>query len=193
MSISSRTIRGFASILSTFSRSFQVPLQNPQLLSPSAMPFVWGRQPEYQRRRVLNAVLMRSGTSKGLFIHRDQLPASEAKWNPIILSAMGSASGDKRQLDGVGGATSTTSKVAVVSKSNRPDVDVDYTFAQVAVGDRKIDMSGNCGNIASGVGPFALDEGLVTAKPGQTEVSDTSRSHPTPFRSACSQISVSFS
>ena len=171
MFISSRTFRRFAGTLSTFSRSLQVPLQIPQFLSPSAMPFVWGSQPEYRRRRVLNAVLMRSGTSKGLFIHRDQLPASEAEWSPIILSAMGSASGDKRQLDGVGGATSTTSKVAVVSKSKRPDVDIDYTFAQVAVGDKKIDMTGNCGNIAAGVGPFALDEGLVTAKPGQTEVS----------------------
>ena len=136
------------------------------------MPFVWGSQPEQRRRRVLKAVLMRSGTSKGLFIHRDQLPSSEAEWSPILLSAMGSASGDKQQLDGVGGATSTTSKVAIISKSKRPNVDVDYTFAQVAVGDKKIDMTGNCGNIASGVGPFALDEGLVTAKPGQTEVCD---------------------
>ncbi|KAI4161219.1 MAG: hypothetical protein LQ342_005010 [Letrouitia transgressa] len=83
---------------------------------------------------------------------------------------MGSACGDKHQLDGVGGATSTTSKVAVVSKSKRPDADVDYTFAQVAVGSRKVDFSGNCGNIASGVGPFALDEGLVLAKPGQKEI-----------------------
>ena len=138
------------------------------------MPFIWGGHPEYRRhRRGLTAVLMRSGTSKGLFIHRDHLPASETEWSPIILSAMGSACGDKRQLDGVGGATPTTSKVAVVSKSKRPNIDVDYTFAQVAVGDTKIDMTGNCGNIASGVGPFALDEGLVTAKPGQTEVSDT--------------------
>lgn len=86
---------------------------------------------------------------------------------------MGSACGDKHQLDGVGGATSTTSKVAVVSKSKRPDADVDYTFAQVAVGSRKVDFSGNCGNIASGVGPFALDEGLVLAKPGQKEVTAT--------------------
>ena len=84
---------------------------------------------------------------------------------------MGSSSGDKRQLNGVGGATSTTSKVAVVSKSKRPDADVDYTFAQVGVGSKKVDMTGNCGNIASGVGPFALDEGLVVAKPGQKEVS----------------------
>ncbi|MCJ1377518.1 hypothetical protein MMC17_000613 [Xylographa soralifera] len=118
-------------------------------------------------RRALSAVLMRSGTSKGLFIHRDQLPAAESDWAPILTAAMGSTYGDGRQLDGVGGATSTTSKVAVVSKSERPGIDVDYTFAQVAIGTAKVDMTGNCGNMAAGVGPFALTEGLVKAEPGQ--------------------------
>ena len=122
------------------------------------------------RRRSIAAVMMRSGTSKGLFLHRDHLPENTNEWSPILLSAMGSATGDKRQLDGVGGATSTTSKVAIVGKSQRDDADIDYTFVQVAVGSKTVDMSGNCGNIASGVGPFALDEGLVTAGPGQKEV-----------------------
>lgn len=84
---------------------------------------------------------------------------------------MGSRDGDQRQLDGVGGATSTTSKVAVVRRSSRPGIDVEYTFVQIGVGSDKVDFSGNCGNICAGVGPFALDEGLVTAAPGQTEVS----------------------
>lgn len=114
--------------------------------------------------------MMRSGTSKGLFFHRDHLPKNTDEWNPILLSAMGSATGDRRQLDGVGGATSTTSKVAVVGKSQRQGVDLDYTVAQVAVGSKRVEMTGNCGNMASGVGPFALDEGLVTASPGQNEV-----------------------
>lgn len=114
---------------------------------------------------------MRSGTSKGLFIHRKDLPAAPEQWEPILLSAMGSSQGNVRQIDGVGGATSTTSKVAVVAKSNRPDIDVEYTFVQVAPDRAKIDMTGNCGNIASGVGPFALDEGIVRANLGQTEVS----------------------
>ncbi|KAL9064979.1 MAG: hypothetical protein Q9161_008528 [Pseudevernia consocians] len=122
------------------------------------------------RRRSITAVMMRAGTSKGLFLHRDHLPENTDEWSPILLSAMGSATGDKRQLDGVGGATSTTSKVAVVGRSQREDADVDYTFAQVAVGSKKVDMSGNCGNMACGVGPFALDEGLVTADPGQREL-----------------------
>jgi 2-methylaconitate cis-trans-isomerase PrpF len=118
----------------------------------------------------LPAVLMRAGTSKGLFIHRHHLPDSESEWIGPLLAVMGSQNSDARQIDGVGGATSTTSKVAVVSPSSRPGVDVDYTFAQVAVGQRSVDFSGNCGNIWSGVGPFALQEGLVQARPGDRTV-----------------------
>ncbi|KAJ5806447.1 uncharacterized protein N7503_004049 [Penicillium pulvis] len=121
-------------------------------------------------RHSLPAVWMRSGTSKGLFIHRKDLPESVDRWAPILLSAMGSSNGNGKQIDGVGGATSTTSKVAVVAKSNRDNIDVEYTFVQVAPDQAIVDMTGNCGNIASGVAPFALDEGLVKAKPGQTEI-----------------------
>ncbi len=87
---------------------------------------------------------------------------------------MGSKNEDPRQLDGMGGATSTTSKVAIVSPSSRPGIDVEYTFAQVAIGNSKVDYSGNCGNMASGVGPFALEEGIVQAKPGQKNVTFSS-------------------
>ncbi|CAI7662567.1 unnamed protein product [Penicillium pancosmium] len=83
---------------------------------------------------------------------------------------MGSAGANARQIDGVGGATSTTSKVAVVASSQRPGIDVEYTFVQVAPDQAKIDMTGNCGNIASGVGPFALDENMVRAAPGKEEI-----------------------
>jgi 2-methylaconitate cis-trans-isomerase PrpF len=121
-------------------------------------------------KKAFPAVWMRSGTSKGLFIHQKDLPASTKLWEPILLSAMGSAGTNARQIDGVGGASSTTSKVAVIAKSQRPDIDVDYTFIQVAPDQAKIDMTGNCGNIASGVGPFTLDEGIVRAAPKQTEV-----------------------
>ena len=165
MSISTRsTLTRFTQTLKYFSRS--VPLHHT--FASVAMPYTGGQHEA--RQRSITAVMMRSGTSKGLFIHRDHLPEKTEEWSPILLSAMGSATGDKRQLDGVGGATSTTSKVAVVGKSQREDADVDYTFAQVAVGSKTVDMSGNCGNMASGVGPFALDEGLVTAGPGQREV-----------------------
>lgn len=123
-----------------------------------------------KRRRALPAVWMRAGTSKGLYLHKKDLPPKESDWAPVITRVMGSYDSDPKQLNGIGGATSTTSKVAVVSRSNRPEADVDYTFVQVALGSPKLDMTGNCGNIASGVGPFAVDEGMVKVEPGQKEV-----------------------
>jgi 2-methylaconitate cis-trans-isomerase PrpF len=123
------------------------------------------------RRHKLPCVLMRAGTSKGLFIHKKDLPASQAEWGPHLISALGSRGGDRSQLDGIGGGSSTTSKVAVVSPSTREDADVDWTFVQVAVGKESVDLTGTCGNMVSGVGPFAVQEGLVKAQPGQTKVS----------------------
>ncbi|KAF3387106.1 putative isomerase YraM [Penicillium rolfsii] len=124
----------------------------------------------FQKRRRIPAVWMRAGTSKGLFFHERELPDSPKVRDSILLSAMGSAQANSRQVNGIGGATSTTSKVAIVAKSKRPNIDVDYTFVQVAPDQPKVDMTGNCGNIASGVGPFSLDEGLVKARPGQSEL-----------------------
>ncbi|KAF8857392.1 DUF453-domain-containing protein [Acephala macrosclerotiorum] len=129
-----------------------------------------GKSQRGKTRHVLPSVWMRAGTSKGLFIKRKHLPAEESEWPAILLAAMGSREGCPRQLDGVGGATSTTSKVAVISESERPGIDVDYTFIQIGVGSEAVDLSGNCGNILSGVGPFALDEGMVKVRPGQTEI-----------------------
>lgn len=83
------------------------------------------------------------------------------------MSAMGSSQGNTRQIDGAGGATLTTSKVAVVAKSSRRNIDVEYTFVQVAPDRAKIDMTGNCGNIASGIGTFVMDEGIVRANLGR--------------------------
>jgi 2-methylaconitate cis-trans-isomerase PrpF len=114
---------------------------------------------------------MRAGTSKGLFIHRDHLPADESQWAGPLLAAMGSQNSDARQIDGIGGATSTTSKVAVISPSTRPGIDVDYTFVQVAVGSDAVDFSGNCGNMCSGVGLFAAQEGLARQQEGEQSVS----------------------
>ncbi|KAL4894081.1 DUF453-domain-containing protein [Aspergillus ambiguus] len=126
--------------------------------------------PKVPVRTSIPAVWMRAGTSKGLFLHRHHLPESLSEWEPILLSAMGSTKEGTRQIDGVGGASSTTSKVAVVGRSSLPDVDVEYTFVQVAPDQPRVDMTGNCGNIASGVGPFALDEGLVRAPKGKKEI-----------------------
>lgn len=107
------------------------------------------------------ATFMRGGTSNGLMIRRVDLPEDPNRWQPILSRAMGSPDSYGRQLNGMGSGISSTSKVVVVSSSDRPDADVDYTFVQVGIKDGSLDMAGNCGNMSSAVGPFALDEGLV--------------------------------
>ena len=107
------------------------------------------------------AALMRGGTSKGLYFLASDLPADPALRDRVLLAAMGSA--DLRQIDGVGGADPLTSKVAIVGRSAAPGVDLDYLFAQVVVGEARVDTAPNCGNMLAGVGPFALEQGLVAA------------------------------
>ena len=114
------------------------------------------------------AVIMRGGTSKGVYILEKDMPAEREKWDSLLLRIMGSP--DKKQIDGLGGSQSVTSKVAIVGPSSRPDADVDYTFAQVSVDKPLVSYKGNCGNISSGVGPFAIETGLVEAREGQTTV-----------------------
>ena len=113
-------------------------------------------------------VLMRAGTSRGPFFLREWLPADEARRDQALIGAIGAS--DLLQLDGVGGGSTLTSKVAIVSRSARPDCDVDYLFAQVGVGSRSVDTRPNCGNMLAGVGPFAIEQGLVPAQPGSTRV-----------------------
>ena len=107
------------------------------------------------------AVFMRGGTSNAVVFHARDLPRDRALWDEIFLAAIGSPDPYGRQLDGMGGGISSLSKVCVVGPSTRPDADIDYTFAQVQVKDAKVDYSGNCGNMSSAMGPFAVDEGLV--------------------------------
>lgn len=104
-------------------------------------------------------VYMRGGTSKGVFFHEKDLPGDKAVWPELFLKVMGSP--DSKQIDGMGGTVSSTSKIAVVKKSEREGVDIDYLFCQVDVSSPVTDMSVNCGNLSSAVGPFAIDEGLV--------------------------------
>ncbi len=113
------------------------------------------------------AVFMRGGTSKGLFFHRHDLPAAREAWDAVFLAALGSPDPNGRQLDGMGGGLSSLSKVVVVSPSAREGVDVDYLFGQVAVDRPAVDYRGNCGNLTAAVGPFAVDEGLVSAADGE--------------------------
>lgn len=116
----------------------------------------------------LPVTILRGGTSKGVYILETDLPDDKAEWEPLLLRLMGSP--DKKQIDGLGGSQSVTSKVAIIKKSDRPDADVDYTFAQVSVDKPLVSYKGNCGNISSGVGPFAIEKGLVEPKEGLTSV-----------------------
>ena len=108
----------------------------------------------------LPAVFMRGGTSRAVMFHLRDLPERGA-WDPIFLAAMGSPDPNGRQLNGMGGGVSSLSKVCVLSPSERPDADIDYTFAQVQIREAAVDYRANCGNMSSAVGPFAVDEGLV--------------------------------
>ena len=118
-------------------------------------------------QRAIRCSVIRGGTSKGLYFHGTDLPADVATRDAVLLAAMGSP--DVRQIDGMGGAHALTSKVAVVTVSRRDDADVDYLFLQVWPDRAEVSDSQNCGNLLAGVGPFALEEGLV--KPNG-EVSD---------------------
>ncbi|MFF4400955.1 4-oxalomesaconate tautomerase [Streptomyces sp. NPDC001480] len=113
-------------------------------------------------------MLMRGGTSKGAYFLAEDLPTDPAERDDLLLRVMGSP--DPRQIDGLGGAHPLTSKVAVVSASDDAEVDVDYLFLQVAVGRREVTDRQNCGNILAGVGPFAVERGLVAPGDGETSV-----------------------
>jgi 4-oxalomesaconate tautomerase len=110
---------------------------------------------------------MRGGSSKGLYFRKEDLPADEALRDRVLVAAMGS---DARQIDAVGGAHPLTSKVAIVSRSEAQDADIDYLFVQVVVGEGRVDTTPNCGNILAGVAPFAIEHGLVPARDTHTAV-----------------------
>lgn len=106
-------------------------------------------------------VYMRGGTSKAVFFHEKDLPKNQELWDDIFMKVMGTP--DVKQIDGMGGTVSSTSKIAVISPSDHPDADVNYSFRQVDIVIPNVDKKANCGNISSAVGPFAIDEGLVPA------------------------------
>lgn len=116
----------------------------------------------------VRAMWMRGGTSKGGFFLADDLPHDPAARDAFLLSAYGSP--DVRQIDGMGGADPLTSKVAIVRSSTRDGVDVDYLFLQVFVDQAIVSDGQNCGNMLAGVGPFAIERGLVRAADGETRV-----------------------
>jgi 2-methylaconitate cis-trans-isomerase PrpF len=113
-------------------------------------------------------MLLRGGTSKGAYFLASDLPRDEPTLHRVLLAALGSP--DVRQIDGIGGGEPLTSKVAIVSRSARPDADIDYRFAQVAVDRPLVDTSLSCGNLLAGVAPFAIEAGLVRARHPETRV-----------------------
>ncbi|MHC9038061.1 PrpF domain-containing protein, partial [Cobetia marina] len=114
------------------------------------------------------ATYLRGGTSKGVFFLRDQLPEAAQVPGPmrdaLLLRVIGSPDPYAKQIDGMGGATSSTSKTVIISRSEQPDHDVDYLFGQVSIDSPFVDWSGNCGNLSAAVGPFAIEKGLVPAE-----------------------------
>ena len=119
-------------------------------------------------QRKIPAVFMRGGTSKAVIFHARDLPANRDDWAPIFLALMGSPDPSMRQLDGMGGGVSSLSKVCIIGPPTHPGADVDYTFAQVRIDRAHVDYGGNCGNMSSAIGPFAVDEGLVP-KPAERD------------------------
>lgn len=118
--------------------------------------------------RKIPCVLMRAGTSRGPFFLKEWLPSDPALRDQALIGAIGAS--DPLQLDGLGGNSTLNSKVAIVSRSTLPDCDLDYLFAQVGVGHQSVDTRPNCGNMLSGVAPFAIEQGLIEAQVGTTTV-----------------------
>ena len=119
-------------------------------------------------QRAIPCVMMRGGTSRGLYFRAEDLPGEEQARNAILVAVMGGP--DPLQVDGVGGGHPLTSKVAIVGPAESPDADVDYLFLQVDPTRSTVSTAQNCGNILAGVGPFAVEAGWVPAGDGETRV-----------------------
>lgn len=125
-------------------------------------------QPKLQRK--VAAVFMRGGTSKALMFQARDLPEDRSERDAIFLSAIGSPDPYGRQLNGMGGGLSSLSKACIIELSSHPEADVDYTFAQVLVKEARVDYGSNCGNMSAAVGPFAVDEKIISVPDGETTV-----------------------
>ena len=110
--------------------------------------------------RAFKTVFMRGGTSKGCMFHKEDLPEKREEWDSIFLQAMGNP--DPKQIDGMGGTVSSNNKIVIVWKSEEPGIDVEYLVGQVIVGKSQVDYKSNCGNMTAAVGPYAVEEGMVT-------------------------------
>lgn len=128
----------------------------------------------------LPAAYYRGGTSRAVMFQSKDLPADKSTWDSIFLGVLGSPDAQNgRQLDGLGGGISSLSKICVVGPSDHPDADIDYTFAAIGVRDSEVDYSGNCGNMSSAIGPFAVDSKLVNVEPDESQSCVTVKIHNT--------------
>ena len=116
------------------------------------------------KQRRIPAAFMRGGTSNAIVFKDADLPQDRALWDKIFLAAMGTPDPNGRQLNGMGGGISSLSKVCVVGPPSHPDADIDYTFAQIGVQQETVGYAANCGNMSAAMGPFAVDEGIVTVE-----------------------------
>lgn len=126
---------------------------------------------QFEREPMMKGIpvsVYRRGTSRALFFHADDLPTSVAEQDQVVLDAMGS--GSNLQVDGLGGGNSLTSKCVIVSEPLVPETALSYTFLYPSVQSRIVDRKGNCGNIASSVGPFAVDNGIIAASSGRASL-----------------------
>lgn len=121
-----------------------------------------------KKQTAIPCTLMRGGTSRGPYFLASDLPQERTLQDQVLSAAMGS--GNAMQINGVGGGSTLTSKTAIVAPSSHPDADIDYLFAQVSVEETRVDVGPSCGNILAGVGPFAIEKGLVVAQEGETTV-----------------------
>ncbi|MDH3703913.1 MAG: PrpF family protein [Alphaproteobacteria bacterium] len=116
------------------------------------------------KQRRIPATFMRGGTSNAIVFKDSDLPSDRALWDKIFLAAMGTPDPNGRQLNGMGGGISSLSKVCVVGPPSHPDADIDYTFAQIGVQQESVGYAANCGNMSAAMGPFAVDEGIVSVE-----------------------------
>lgn len=122
------------------------------------------------RQRRIPAAFIRGGTSKAAVFHARDLPADQSLWPELFVAVLGADDPNGRQLNGLGGGVSSLAKVCVVGPPSRPDADIDYSFFQLSPRAATVDPSGNCGNMSSAMGPFAIDEGLIEASGAAAEV-----------------------
>ena len=123
---------------------------------------------EIREQELIRCTIMRGGTSKAVFIKKNELPGDPGLRDKIILAIFGSP--DLRQIDGLGGSDITTSKVAIIGPAIHPEADIDYNFGQVQINSAEVGWDTNCGNISSAVGPYAIDEGMVKVTEPYTHV-----------------------